>query len=434
MFDVSRIPRTFEEISKFNSYESLKRKLRFTKNFKKLRPLIKKLLDFSITDMQKRLHNKTFWFKEKFLPFLDLDILDFNDFLDGIEINLYSYIRKDNISYKDQEVVVIGDLHGNFRAFNCIIKHLIKLNILNSKLKLDGNYRLVFLGDFIDRGKDSLNIIITLMFLTLFNPENVIILRGNHEDKNVFKDYGFTEEFRKKLYLDFYSYISFKNKFNELFRLLPTVYFIKRNDDIFMFNHAGTLNSGEDNKKFEIVEKERNSINNFLVSDKTYLGITDRPILQFLWNDIDFSGQQTNYIPSSRGGNIYTIPLNLAFDWMKDVNIKYKFMGHMHTTPKGNMQDISEYSEINQRLVNEYISKQSPGFCFVKNKDNDNKIFILMSGSIVYPGIEHFTIGYAPSYLLLDLDSSKVQSFFAKIHKKRIKWKRLLGNLEYNFL
>jgi serine/threonine protein phosphatase 1 len=66
----------------------------------------------------------------------------------------------------------IGDIHGRF-------------DLLNSALSVIGDLeaqdaRLVFLGDYVDRGPDSRPVIETLMALT--TSDRVICLRGNHEE------------------------------------------------------------------------------------------------------------------------------------------------------------------------------------------------------------------------------------------------------------
>lgn len=69
----------------------------------------------------------------------------------------------------------IGDIHG------C---HGLLAGLLD-KIRdhaADRPHRLVFLGDYIDRGPDSAGVIATLMDLQARDPENVICLKGNHED------------------------------------------------------------------------------------------------------------------------------------------------------------------------------------------------------------------------------------------------------------
>merc|ERR1711920_1183473 len=57
----------------------------------------------------------------------------------------------------------------------------------------ESNY--IFLGDYVDRGKQSLETI-TLMFAYKQKfPENFFLLRGNHECASITRIYGFYDEF-----------------------------------------------------------------------------------------------------------------------------------------------------------------------------------------------------------------------------------------------
>jgi protein phosphatase len=79
---------------------------------------------------------------------------------------------------------VIGDLHGNFHDL---------LRILASM----GDWRLnpiVFLGDYVDRGCYSFDVIILLFTLKCTFPEKIHLLRGNHEFSALNCTYGFKDE------------------------------------------------------------------------------------------------------------------------------------------------------------------------------------------------------------------------------------------------
>ncbi len=76
---------------------------------------------------------------------------------------------------------ILGDIHGQFSDL---------LNIL--KIVGDpSNQNYLFLGDYVDRGKQSLECICLLMTLKIKFPKNVFLLRGNHECYDLNKIYGF---------------------------------------------------------------------------------------------------------------------------------------------------------------------------------------------------------------------------------------------------
>ncbi|CAD2214336.1 Calcineurin-like phosphoesterase, putative [Angomonas deanei] len=62
--------------------------------------------------------------------------------------------------------------------------------------------RYLFLGDYVDRGSRSLHCLLLLCVAKLLDPENVILLRGNHECRLTNKHYGFLEECLKLYPLD----------------------------------------------------------------------------------------------------------------------------------------------------------------------------------------------------------------------------------------
>ncbi|MCW4005236.1 MAG: serine/threonine protein phosphatase [Candidatus Bathyarchaeota archaeon] len=72
--------------------------------------------------------------------------------------------------------VVIGDLHGDIKSLQTIFEKSQFANRLNHN-----KATLVFLGDYGDRGAKSVELYYLLMRLKLSYPEQVILLRGNHE-------------------------------------------------------------------------------------------------------------------------------------------------------------------------------------------------------------------------------------------------------------
>ncbi|KAI5160709.1 serine/threonine-protein phosphatase PPG1 [Nematocida ausubeli] len=78
------------------------------------------------------------------------------------------------------EIVVVGDIHGQFFDL---------LNIL--KVPSD---KYLFLGDFVDRGANSVETIVLLLYMKIKHPDSVWLLRGNHESLKTSSGYGFKTE------------------------------------------------------------------------------------------------------------------------------------------------------------------------------------------------------------------------------------------------
>jgi hypothetical protein len=79
---------------------------------------------------------------------------------------------------RDLELIVLGDLHG---CYSCLKAAVLQSDFL-PKVAARQNVKLVFLGDYVDRGRFSYDgILRTVLGLFLALPDNVIVLRGNHE-------------------------------------------------------------------------------------------------------------------------------------------------------------------------------------------------------------------------------------------------------------
>lgn len=117
-------------------------------------------------------------------------------------------------------IKIVGDIHGQFND----LLRIFKL----SGLPNETNY--LFLGDYIDRGKQSLETILLLFCYKLKYKDNFFMLRGNHESANITKMYGFYDECKRRK-----SSKIWKN-FIDVFNCLPIAAIIQ--DKIFCV-HGG---------------------------------------------------------------------------------------------------------------------------------------------------------------------------------------------------
>ena len=75
-----------------------------------------------------------------------------------------------------ENLVVISDLHGDSKSLYRVLCNINYEQFLSRELN-----KLVFLGDYIDRGSDSLGIMYSVCYLKNTYPDSVILMRGNHE-------------------------------------------------------------------------------------------------------------------------------------------------------------------------------------------------------------------------------------------------------------
>jgi len=85
----------------------------------------------------------------------------------------------------------------------------------------------IFLGNYVDRGSNSLEVICLLMALKVKYPDQVHMLRGAHEDKLINYECGLAEECRTRLNEDPDDKESVYAKLNDFFEHLPLAASIK---------------------------------------------------------------------------------------------------------------------------------------------------------------------------------------------------------------
>ena len=204
------------------------------------------------------------------------------------------------------ELYVLGDLHGDLDTF---IEFLDKNRILG-RLTNNSGFKILFLGDYVDRGSKQIELFTAILLLKNNYPNNVILLRGNHEPLPFLIPYP--HDLLNHLY----------SKFNELadqiyvytLRFFQKLAYGARIPGKILFVHGGPPSTVLVNKSFE----EAFSIGRPFVDD--------RVIEEILWNDpVEYVDKP--FIDSPRGAGVQFSEA-ITDATIKLANVKYIVRGH----------------------------------------------------------------------------------------------------------
>jgi serine/threonine-protein phosphatase 2B catalytic subunit len=119
-------------------------------------------------------------------------ILEMSDRFTNIISILWKQVENEpNILTINTPVTIIGDIHGQYYDF---LKILTKIKNVEETLTTN----ILFLGDYVDRGVNSVEVITFIMALKINNPKRVYMLRGNHESRCMTHTYNFMKEVTSK--------------------------------------------------------------------------------------------------------------------------------------------------------------------------------------------------------------------------------------------
>lgn len=98
-------------------------------------------------------------------------------------INLAKAIfqKEPNVLEIQDPVTVVGDIHGQYYD-------LLKLLQVGGKPETT---KYLFLGDYVDRGQFSVEVILLVLSLKIYYKETFFMIRGNHECRQMTSTFNF---------------------------------------------------------------------------------------------------------------------------------------------------------------------------------------------------------------------------------------------------
>lgn len=206
----------------------------------------------------------------------------------------------------ESPIKICGDIHGQFTDLLKIFK--------NYGFPPYTNY--LFLGDYVDRGKNSIETMLLLLAYKIKYPENFFILRGNHESSSINKIYGFFDECKRRYNIKLY------RTFNDCFNCLPICAIIS--DKMFCC-HGGI------SPHLQHLDQIRKIIRPCYVADNVGNKNTSSDLLiDLLWSDpaspttINDKGK---WLPNDRGIS-YIFDEILLERFLKQFNLDLVVRGH----------------------------------------------------------------------------------------------------------
>ena len=178
-------------------------------------------------------------------------------------------------------ILIVADLHGDLNALQLALRKRTDL----------GCDTVIFLGDYIDRGPASLDVLERLFLLKMEEPDNVILLRGNHELKETNRFEGLFRdlEYNEDLYA----------RINQVFDNMPVAAVIS--DQIFCV-HGG------------------------IPGPVKLSEITKEGVYPYAWND---PSEENGINQSSRGLGMRTFGEDVFDEFLRVNGLEQMIRGHM---------------------------------------------------------------------------------------------------------
>ncbi|KAF4374561.1 hypothetical protein G4B88_004813 [Cannabis sativa] len=158
------------------------------------------------------------------------------------------FLRQPMLLELEAPVKICGDIHGQYSDLLRLFEY--------GGLPPRSNY--LFLGDYVDRGKQSLETICLLLAYKIKYPENFFLLRGNHECASINRIYGFYDECKRRFNVRLWRI------FTDCFNCLPVAALI---DEKILCMHGGLSPDLKNLKQIRMIQRPTDVAEHGLLCD-----------------------------------------------------------------------------------------------------------------------------------------------------------------------
>ncbi|KAL3849811.1 hypothetical protein ACJIZ3_011693 [Penstemon smallii] len=234
-------------------------------------------------------------------------------FLDTYEIGELCYaaeqifMHEPTVLQLKAPIKVFGDLHGQFGDLMRLFDEYGFPSTAGDITYID----YLFLGDYVDRGQHSLETITLLLALKIEYPDNVHLIRGNHEAADINALFGFRIECIERMGES--DGIWAWTRFNQLFNYLPLAAMIEKK---IICMHGGigrSINSVEQIEKLERpITMDAGSI----------------VLMDLLWSDPTENDSVEGLRPNARGPGLVTFGPDRVTEFCKKNKLQLIIRAH----------------------------------------------------------------------------------------------------------
>lgn len=260
-----------------------------------------------------------------------------------------------------KNLVIIGDLHGDLQSLQRILQEIDYDHFLSNH-----NNKLIFLGDYVDRGTNSIGVLYTICYLKQKYPNSVVLMRGNHEAYTEFPFLSHDLPLKIVEYFGVNYEKAISHKISTLFQLLYLVTIIQNK----LFLVHGGLPTEIENKDFKKLIETAQSDN------------THKILEELLWNDPHIIQNEDNWEKSRRRYGRH-FGANITKEWLEMSGTRVIVRGH----------------------------EPCHGFKI----DHDDKILTLFSCKEAYPKFEAAYIFMSGAQLHLVENATKIIDYVKKL-------------------